>query len=364
MGPTPDASHVLASNMTHLPCLHAAHLGRAAQAVQACTRAAGREIEALFLEYEAGESAEARLVKDFDKARGSPPRTPPFHSHPLPVPRVTRSCLDRVALSGGASRAPAPCQPALCVADARGTAAEGRSSCGVRQPASPQPPRHWSASRAAADHQEVMCGQQQWQAAAVAGLGGLGSSLRQCAQVEMVLQAAEYEAAQGLRLQPFFSSTAGRFQTPTGRAWAAEVARRRAPPDAGAAAGAAGAPAARGPAPGAEEGRGCGGAGAAGSGSHPAAADGAPEGEGGPGHGAADAAALSAAAAAGAGARTRRSESGGAGGHAPTAGLAEAEDAPLGGAQRAEARRRREAGALAGGQARAQEPCRGGASAG
>ena len=44
----------------------------------------------------------------------------------------------------------------------------------------------------------------------------------------MVLQAAEYEAAQGLALQPFFDSTRGRFQTPIGRAWAAEVDRRRA----------------------------------------------------------------------------------------------------------------------------------------
>ena len=44
----------------------------------------------------------------------------------------------------------------------------------------------------------------------------------------MVLQAAEYEAAQGLALQPFFDSTRGRFQTPVGRAWAAEVDRRRA----------------------------------------------------------------------------------------------------------------------------------------
>ncbi|KAK9839702.1 hypothetical protein WJX81_007090 [Elliptochloris bilobata] len=42
-------------------------------------------------------------------------------------------------------------------------------------------------------------------------------------KVEMVLQAAEYEAAQGLALQPFFDSTAGRFQTATGRAWAAET---------------------------------------------------------------------------------------------------------------------------------------------
>lgn len=49
----------------------------------------------------------------------------------------------------------------------------------------------------------------------------------------MVLQAAEYEAAQGLALQQFFDSTAGRFQTPTGRAWAAEIIRRRAEASAG-----------------------------------------------------------------------------------------------------------------------------------
>ena len=48
-------------------------------------------------------------------------------------------------------------------------------------------------------------------------------------QLEMILQALEYEKAQGLDLQEFFDSTAGKFKTETGRAWAAEiVARRRA----------------------------------------------------------------------------------------------------------------------------------------
>ena len=339
----PDRSCVLAPSAKRLPCLHAVQLehGRAAQA---CTRAAGSEIEALFLEYEAGETAEARLVKDFDKARCSLPRTTPLHYHPLSVPCLTGSCLDLVALSGSASHTPETFEPALHAVDAGGTGAEGRSVCGSLQPT-------------------------------IARRAGRGSVIprRVGAQVEMVLQAAEYEAAQGLRLQPFFASTAGRFQTPTGRAWAAEVARRRALPDAAAA---VGAPAARGAAPGAEECRGCGGAGAAGSGSCLAAADGAPEGEGGPGRGAADAAAPCAAAAVGVGAGTRGSASGGAGGHAPMAasggagghapmaGSLQAGGGPLGGAQRAEARRRGEAGALAGGQARAQEPCQGGASAG
>jgi putative hydrolase of HD superfamily len=46
-------------------------------------------------------------------------------------------------------------------------------------------------------------------------------------KLEMVLQAAEYEAAQGLDLQQFFDSTDGRFTTPTGKAWAAEIAALR-----------------------------------------------------------------------------------------------------------------------------------------
>ena len=47
-------------------------------------------------------------------------------------------------------------------------------------------------------------------------------------QLEMILQASEYEAAQGLSLQEFFDSTAGRFKTETGKAWAAEIITRRA----------------------------------------------------------------------------------------------------------------------------------------
>jgi putative hydrolase of HD superfamily len=46
-------------------------------------------------------------------------------------------------------------------------------------------------------------------------------------KVEMILQAAEYERAQGVALQEFFDSTAGKWRTETGRAWAAEVVRRR-----------------------------------------------------------------------------------------------------------------------------------------
>jgi len=45
----------------------------------------------------------------------------------------------------------------------------------------------------------------------------------------MILQASEYESAQGKNLQEFFDSTAGKFKTEVGKAWAAEiVARRRA----------------------------------------------------------------------------------------------------------------------------------------
>lgn len=46
-------------------------------------------------------------------------------------------------------------------------------------------------------------------------------------KVEMILQALEYEMAHGKVLDEFFLSTAGKFQTDTGRRWAAEVTSRR-----------------------------------------------------------------------------------------------------------------------------------------
>ncbi|KAF3329626.1 HD domain-containing protein 2 [Carex littledalei] len=46
-------------------------------------------------------------------------------------------------------------------------------------------------------------------------------------KVEMILQALEYENEQGHDLEEFFQSTAGKFQTDVGKAWAAEVASRR-----------------------------------------------------------------------------------------------------------------------------------------
>ncbi|TVT96727.1 hypothetical protein EJB05_24580, partial [Eragrostis curvula] len=46
-------------------------------------------------------------------------------------------------------------------------------------------------------------------------------------KVEMILQALEYEKEQGRDLEEFFQSTAGKFQTDIGKAWAAEVASRR-----------------------------------------------------------------------------------------------------------------------------------------
>ncbi|KAG8372503.1 hypothetical protein BUALT_Bualt12G0072800 [Buddleja alternifolia] len=46
-------------------------------------------------------------------------------------------------------------------------------------------------------------------------------------KVEMILQALEYEKEQGKDLEEFFESTAGKFQTDLGKAWALEVASRR-----------------------------------------------------------------------------------------------------------------------------------------
>jgi putative hydrolase of HD superfamily len=47
-------------------------------------------------------------------------------------------------------------------------------------------------------------------------------------QIEMIMQASEYEASQGKQLQEFFDSTAGKWRTELGRKWAEEVVARRA----------------------------------------------------------------------------------------------------------------------------------------
>lgn len=46
-------------------------------------------------------------------------------------------------------------------------------------------------------------------------------------KVEMILQAWEYEKDQGKDLEEFFESTAGKFQTEQGKAWAWEIVSRR-----------------------------------------------------------------------------------------------------------------------------------------
>ncbi|XP_061350181.1 uncharacterized protein LOC133295372 isoform X2 [Gastrolobium bilobum] len=46
-------------------------------------------------------------------------------------------------------------------------------------------------------------------------------------KVEMILQALEYEDEQGKDLVEFFQSTAGKFQTEIGKAWASEIVSRR-----------------------------------------------------------------------------------------------------------------------------------------
>uniref|UniRef100_A0A1J3JKL7 5'-deoxynucleotidase n=1 Tax=Noccaea caerulescens TaxID=107243 RepID=A0A1J3JKL7_NOCCA len=46
-------------------------------------------------------------------------------------------------------------------------------------------------------------------------------------KLEMILQALEYEQEQGRDLEEFFQSTAGKFQTDIGKAWASEIASRR-----------------------------------------------------------------------------------------------------------------------------------------
>lgn len=46
-------------------------------------------------------------------------------------------------------------------------------------------------------------------------------------KVEMILQALDYEDEQGKDLDEFFCSTAGKFQTEVGKAWASEIVSRR-----------------------------------------------------------------------------------------------------------------------------------------
>nr|GEU86407.1 HD domain-containing protein 2 isoform X2 [Tanacetum cinerariifolium] len=46
-------------------------------------------------------------------------------------------------------------------------------------------------------------------------------------KIEMILQALEYETEQNRDLEEFFESTAGKFQTDLGKAWASEIASRR-----------------------------------------------------------------------------------------------------------------------------------------
>jgi putative hydrolase of HD superfamily len=46
-------------------------------------------------------------------------------------------------------------------------------------------------------------------------------------KLEMILQAVEYEHEQNKVLDDFFRSTEGKFQTDLGKAWAAEIRKRR-----------------------------------------------------------------------------------------------------------------------------------------
>lgn len=46
-------------------------------------------------------------------------------------------------------------------------------------------------------------------------------------QLEMILQAQEYEGQQDIKLDEFFSSTEGKWRTELGRKWAAEIVSRR-----------------------------------------------------------------------------------------------------------------------------------------
>ena len=46
-------------------------------------------------------------------------------------------------------------------------------------------------------------------------------------QLEMILQAQEYEERQDIKLDEFYESTDGKWRTDLGRSWAAEIVSRR-----------------------------------------------------------------------------------------------------------------------------------------
>ena len=46
-------------------------------------------------------------------------------------------------------------------------------------------------------------------------------------QLEMIMQAHEYEESQGKQLDEFFTSTDGKWRTELGKQWAAEIVSRR-----------------------------------------------------------------------------------------------------------------------------------------
>ncbi|KAH7569909.1 hypothetical protein JRO89_XS05G0016800 [Xanthoceras sorbifolium] len=67
------------------------------------------------------------------------------------------------------------------------------------------------------------------EATAIGGFAGTeaGSRLMGWMEVEMILQALEYEMEHGKVLDEFFLSTSGKFQTEIGKSWAAEINSRR-----------------------------------------------------------------------------------------------------------------------------------------
>jgi len=59
------------------------------------------------------------------------------------------------------------------------------------------------------------------------GLTSESKLLKDLDKLEMIMQAGEYEKAQGKDLSQFFASTAGKFQTKVGQQWEEEIIKRR-----------------------------------------------------------------------------------------------------------------------------------------
>lgn len=148
--------------------------------------AAGEEVEALWHEYEQGQTLEAKLVKDFDKVGAGWQVGVLGGRLPVGGCRAGSGLLASAAVPSGSSSYRWHVSVMQC----------HKRHPLFQRPATPTPPPPTQPPLPAK-------------------------------QLEMILQAHEYECQQGMLLQEFFDSTDGKWRTDLGRSWAEEICRRR-----------------------------------------------------------------------------------------------------------------------------------------